>query len=673
MVAMLSKLLVSLLLIKLASSSSVDGHDFTYNGFRGVNLSLNGVAAITPDGLLRLTNTSLHQIGRAFYSVPVRFKNSSDGDPFSFSTTFVFAIVPAGDPDLSGHGIAFVISPLNNLPGAHPSQYLGLFNLTNNGNSSNHIVAVEFDTIINPEFNDINNNHVGIDINGLSSIKSSPASYFNNKNGEFNNISLKSGKPIQAWIEYSSIEKQLNITISPIDVLKPIRPLVSSIVNLSSDIFNEMYVGFSSSTGSMLTSHYILGWSFKINGQATPLNLSTLPILPQLPHQSEKKRMSEKKWMVLAIGLPLFIIFILIAISIGVYKVRKKIKFAEILEDWELEYGPQRFFYKDLFIATNGFSEKELLGVGGFGRVYRGVLPTSGIEVAVKKISHESRQGMKEFIAEIASIGRIRHKNLVRLLGYCRRKGELLLVYDFMPNGSLDKMIFDHSKSVLQWNNRFQIIKGVASGLVYLHEDWVQVVLHRDIKASNVLLDHDLNGMLGDFGLARLYDRGTDPQTTHIVGTFGYIAPELARTGKATMSTDVFAFGIFMLEVACGRRPISSRAMLVEEPILIDLVLECLKRETILEAADPKLGGDYVVEEMEMVLKLGLLCSHPLATSRPTIRQVVEILDGEDSIPELCPDSFDSSVFGVGHDEGFEDLVILFPSLDAQSFVSGGR
>ncbi|XP_058109529.1 L-type lectin-domain containing receptor kinase SIT2-like [Magnolia sinica] len=653
MVAMLSKLLAFFLLVKLtsSSSSSVDGHDFTYNGFRGVNLTRSGVAEITSDGLLRLTNTSPFQIDRAFYSVPVQFKNSSNGDLFSFSTTFVFAIIPE-DPIVSGNGMAFVISPLNNLPGTVPGRYFGLFNLTNvNGNSSNHIVAVEFDTIRSPEFNDIDNNHVGIDINGLRSTISSPASYFTNRNGELKNISLVSGKPIQAWIEYNSVENQLNVTISPIDVLKPNRPLLSTSINLSSDILNEMYVGFSSSPGSELISHYILGWSFKINGPATPLNLSTLPILPRRPHHSEKK------WMILEIGLPLFIVFVLKAISIGVYKVRRKIKFAEILEDWELEYGPQRFFYKDLFIATKGFSEKALLGVGGFGRVYRGVLPTSGIEVAVKKISHESRQGMKEFIAEIASIGRIRHRNLVRLLGYCRRKRELLLVYDFMPNGSLDKMIFDHSESVLQWNNRFQIIKGVASGLLYLHEDWVQVVLHRDIKASNVLLDHDLNGMLGDFGLARLYDHGTDPQTTHMVGTFGYIAPELARTGKAMTSTDVFAFGIFMLEVACGRRPISSRAMLAEEPILIDQVLECLKRKAILEAADPKLGGDYVVEEMELVLKVGLLCSHPLAASRPTIRQVVQILEGDDSVPELSLDSFDSNEYAVGHDEGFDMIL----------------
>jgi serine/threonine protein kinase len=143
-----------------------------------------------------------------------------------------------------------------------------------------------------------------------------------------------------------------------------------------------------------------------------------------------------------------------------------------VLEDWELDYGPHRFKFKDLYIATKGFKDKELLGSGGFGRVYRGVLSTSKLEIAVKRVSHESRQGMREFIAEIVSIGRLRHRNLVQLLGYCRRKGELLLVYDYMPNGSLDKYLYDQPKVTLNWSQRFRVIKGVALGLVYLHEEW---------------------------------------------------------------------------------------------------------------------------------------------------------------------------------------------------------
>ncbi|KAK1275392.1 L-type lectin-domain containing receptor kinase IV.2 [Acorus gramineus] len=140
---------------------------------------------------------------------------------------------------------------------------------------------------------------------------------------------------------------------------------------------------------------------------------------------------------------------------------------------------------------------------------------------------------MRESVAEIVSIRRLRHRNIVQLFGFCRRKGELLLVYDYMSNGSLDKLLFDETeRDRLGWSERFHIVRGVASGLLYLDEGWEQLVVHRDVNSSNVLLDGEMNARLGDFGIARLYDHGTDPQTTHVVGTLGYLAPELSKTGK---------------------------------------------------------------------------------------------------------------------------------------------
>ncbi|KAJ8636671.1 hypothetical protein MRB53_010938 [Persea americana] len=297
---------------------------------------------------------------------------------------------------------------------------------------------------------------------------------------------------------------------------------------------------------------------------------------------------------------------------------------------------------------------------------------------------------MREFIAEIVSLGRLRHRNLVQLLGYCRRKGELLLVYDFMPNGSLDKFLFDQPERTLSWHQRFRIIKGVASGLLYLHEEWEQVVLHRDIKASNVLLDGEFDGRLGDFGLARLYDHGTDPQTTHIVGTLGYIAPELTETGKATTKSDVFAFGAFVLEVACGKRPILLRAS-PEEIILVDWVLQCWKKGEIVEATDVRLGNEYAKEEMELVLKLGLLCLHPMASTRPSMRQVIQFLDGDCPLPTLPLSGWDATIeSGVGEDQMLKKMEPLYPrssssnttersffesssTVVAGSLLSGGR
>ncbi|XP_052174555.1 L-type lectin-domain containing receptor kinase IV.1-like [Diospyros lotus] len=667
---MLLKLLV-LLLPLLPQSATADDPRFTFNGFRSANLSLDGVATFTPGGLLALTNGTTQKTGHAFYPSPVHFKNSPAGSAISFSTTFVFGIVHQY-PTLSGHGIVFVVAPQRGLPGGLPSHYLGLFNEHNDGKETNRVVAVELDTVYNSELKDLNDNHVGIDINGLKSVEAATASYYVEKTHRFQNLSLISGKAMQVWVEYDGSEKTMEVTIAPIGVEKPSKPLLSLSRDLSPIINQTMYVGFSSSTGPVVTSHYILGWSFKINGEAEPLDLSELPKLPRMA--------SKKTSKFLTVGLPL--ISLASAITGVVFLLERRRKFAEVVEEWERDYGTHRFKFKDLYIATKGFRDNELLGSGGFGRVYRGVLPTSELEIAVKRVSHESRQGMREFVAEIFSIGRVRHRNLVPLLGYCRRKGELLLVYDYMPNGSLDKYLYDQPKFTLNWQQRFKVIKGVASGLFYLHEEWEQVVIHRDVKASNVLLDGELNGRLGDFGLARLYDHGTGPQTSHVVGTIGYIAPEHTRTGKASTSTDVYAFGAFLLEVASGRRPIEASSM-GRGTVLVDWVFSLWRKGEILRAVDANLGGEYVVEQAELVLKLGLLCSHGVRAMRPTMRQVVQYLEGDVGLPELASIDISATELTFSNLEGFSDFALSCQSsMDkgftgsssvAESLLSGGR
>lgn len=199
-----------------------------------------------------------------------------------------------------------------------------------------------------------------------------------------------------------------------------------------------------------------------------------------------------------------------------------------------------------------------------------------------------------------------------------------------------------------------------SGGALYLHEEWEQVVVHRDIKASNVLLDCELNPKLGDFGLARLYDHGSNPHTTHIVGTLGYIAPELSCTGKATTSTDVYAFGAFLLEVACGRRPTDLHDNATG---LVGFVLEWWKLGRIAQASDPKLGEEFVAEEMELVLKLGLLCSHPNAMARPSIKQAAQLLEGDASLMDsVSPDGLISSFSIQRYDESFDEFLVLNPS-----------
>ncbi|XP_062095537.1 L-type lectin-domain containing receptor kinase S.4-like [Humulus lupulus] len=637
-------------------SASSQFTDLFYPGFKEVaatnNLTLTGVAQIQTNGILKLTNDSRRLIGRAVSGSKIRLKNSTDGKAFSFSTSFAFTIVPEY-PKLGGHGFAFTIVPSIDTKGL-PSQYLGIFNASDTaGNFSNHIFAVEFDTVQDFEFGDINDNHVGIDINSLNSTYAETVSYFDdNDPSKRTNFSLN-GKAIQAWIDYDSAKNLLNVSVAPFSK-KPKNPLLSVQTNLT-PIFQEfMYVGFSASTGLLASSHYVLGWSFKVNGQARALDMASLASLPG----------PKKSHTAMAIGTAASATVVLIsAILIAVY-LFYKIKNADPIEKWELELGPHRYSYKELKKATKGFREKELLGYGGFGRVYKGTIPKSKIQVAVKRVSHESKQGLREFVAEIASIGRLRHRNLVQLLGWCRRRGDLLLVYDFMSNGSLDKYIFDKPKTILNWEQRIKIIKGVASALLYLHEGFEQVVLHRDVKASNVLLDSELNGRLGDFGLARLHDHGSNMSTTRVVGTLGYLAPELPRTGKATTSSDVYAFGALLLEVACGRKPIEPNAP-PEELVLVDWVWDYYKAGRVLEVIDRRLNDQYDVVEAVMVVKLGLMCSNDGVLARPSMRQVVRYLEGESMVPgELrAPDDvLEGKKDQIGIGEGFDDFLHSFPS-----------
>ncbi|KAB1200677.1 L-type lectin-domain containing receptor kinase I.3 [Morella rubra] len=423
---------------------SQDENQFIYHGFNQANLHLGGIAEIHPNGLLQLTNLSKQQVGSAFHRFPLNFNTTSS---LSFSTAFVFA-------------------------------------MSNNGLDGNRILAIELDSVKNPEFEDIDDNHVGVDVNGLKSNQSAPATYFSDKEGRNISLELISGNPMQLWIDYDEAEKLVNVTLAPARMSKPNRPLLSTPVDLSQIILGPMYVGFTSATGTLVSYHYILGWSFNRSGQAQSFDVSSLP---RLPLRMERK---EKPGVMTIISLIAAAVMLVTLIG-AAYIIRRK-KYEEIREDWEMEYGPHRFSYKNLYKATKGFKDEQLLGAGGFGKVYRGVISSSNLQIAVKKVSHDSKQGMKEFVAEIISLGRLRHRNLVQLLGYCRRRGELLLVYDYMPNGSLDKFLYSNGRPSLDWLTRFRIIRGVASGLLYLHEEWEQVVLHRDIKASNVLLDTEL-------------------------------------------------------------------------------------------------------------------------------------------------------------------------------------
>ena len=442
---------------------------------------------------------------------------------------------------------------------------------------------------------------------------------------------MRNGQNIRAWIEFDGAEFEINITIAPVAVPKPSRPLINyRNPVIANYVSTEMFVGFSASKTNWVEAQRLLAWSLSDTGTAAEINTTNFPVF--LP-ETDSSSLSAGEIAGIAIAS---VVFVLICFA-GGYWFWRKTKMQEEedeVEDWELEYWPHRLSYEELKLATDGFAKNELLGAGGFGKVYRGTLPNNTL-VAVKCVSHDSKQGLREFMAEISSMGRLQHKNLVQMRGWCRKGNELILVYDFMPNGSLNRWIFDNPTTVLGWEGRRRVLADVAEGLNYLHNGWEKVVIHRDIKSSNVLLDSEMRGRLGDFGLAKLYEHGAAPNTTRVVGTLGYLAPELATVTAPTAASDVYSFGVVVLEVACGRRPIETWAE-EEEQVLIDWVREKYREGKVREAADRRIAGQYEVEEMEKILKLGLACCHPDPQHRPTMKEVVAVLVGDEATAVLA-------------------------------------
>uniref|UniRef100_A0A0E0BJ00 non-specific serine/threonine protein kinase n=1 Tax=Oryza glumipatula TaxID=40148 RepID=A0A0E0BJ00_9ORYZ len=353
------------LLICFALPSLCTSEDrFLYSGFSGANLIVDGAARVRPNGLLEVTNGTVNLYGYAFHPAPLHFRTSA-GPPMARSVY----------RETSVDGMAFLIAPSKNLSGVLANQFLGLLNSNNDGNSSNHIFAVELDTFQNTELKDINDNHVGIDINSVHSMKSQPAGFYDDTN-IFRNLSLNSGEAIQIWVDYKEETTQISVTMAPLKMAKPVKPLVCATSNLSEVFVDPAYIGFSSSTGPISTQYIVLGWSFCMGCPAPVINVNKLP---KLPHSGRK--------------------------------------------------FPSRVLEIILPIAT---------------------------------------------AALILSVG-------ISITLFVRRR-------------------------------------------------------------------------------LRLYDHGSDPQTTHVVGTMGYLAPELVRMGKASPLTDVYAFGSFLLEVVCGQKPIKEDA-----------------------------------------------------------------------------------------------------------------
>ncbi|XP_015694851.2 cysteine-rich receptor-like protein kinase 6 isoform X2 [Oryza brachyantha] len=294
-----------------------------------------------------------------------------------------------------------------------------------------------------------------------------------------------------------------------------------------------------------------------------------------------------------------------------------------------------------LRVATDNFAEDKRLGEGGFGVVYKGILP-DGQEIAVKRLSQNSRQGIGELKTELVLVAKLNHKNLVRLVGVCLEKHENILVYEYLPNRSLDIVLFDAQKNKeLPWAMRYNIIEGIARGLQYLHEDSQMKIVHRDLKASNILLDSTYNPKISDFGLAKIY--GGDRShiiTKRIAGTLGYMSPEYAMRGQYSIKSDVFSFGVLVLEIVTGRRSYGSYDY-EKGTDLINAIWQHWIREKVVELIDPSLRNNSPIDQLLKCIHIGLLCVQENPADRPLMSAVNFMLSSNTvQLPSLSRPGF---------------------------------
>ncbi|CAL5076055.1 unnamed protein product [Urochloa decumbens] len=750
------------------------------------------------------TGTITHSQGRIWYAHPVPLWDEVTGEVASFTTTFSFNITPTISGQYlecnnwtsrSGDGMTFFLAPWPHFSGgvvlanATGGGDLNIFNSSNHFNATgdSRVVAIEFDTFLDDNW-DNSSNHIGIDINSIRSVATNNTLGMNNLTSPFTKA---------AMVRYNNSTNILTADLQIGDTLYH----VSATVDLQGSLPGTVAIGFSASTGDCVELHELLSWSFN----------STLETKAD---QSEPSTTKVK--LLVRVLIPVTTVVLVCAgAGLLLWKTRTRRRDTQpyqgtdsddsseqIMIEADFERGvagPRRYPYRDLAAATGEFDEENLLGRGGFGRVYQGHVPSydgQQQQVAIKKFSSESSsQSRKEFEAEVKIIGRLRHRNLVRfvvwescfllllsgngeeigwfgflhggtneggdgiygvdnflgaktwrfrfpdgdieagmvpsswnnflrpllrfvvvrsnhderlvrrslspemmsislgsdrlgsvsllhrwqneeeerrkkeekdcarsslqecwspffgrlfsacLLSVClcgllfdllhSRKG-LLLVYELVPEGSLDKHIYSDNR-VLTWPERYKIILGLGSALHYLHRDWDQRVVHGDIKPSNIMLDSSYNAKLGDFGLARLGDHGTGPQTTDLVrGTMGYIDPEFVNTHQRSTESDIYSFGIVLLEIVSGRPPVNR---LDPSFSLLKWVqsLYCQGEGDILVgllgAADARLRGDDDGEahqrQMERALVVGLWCTQRDPGERPSIAEAMHVLQSE--------------------------------------------
>ncbi|KAL6656836.1 hypothetical protein ACP70R_004616 [Stipagrostis hirtigluma subsp. patula] len=631
-----------------ATSLSFNFDHFSKND--AATIRLDGDAFFNPDAQwIELTKNGASQaldnsLGRAAYAQPVPIWDDATGELASFTTTFSFQIILRGEI-VSGDGMAFFLGHYpSSIPTLSGGGNLGLFTLganSTNARGESRAVAVEFDTFMNTDY-DTSDNHMGIDINSLVSSAHTNTSSVPGQN-------LTSGLVMTCRVSYDNstqrlaADLQIGDTPYHVNAIADLRQLLPSVVA----------IGFSGATGAATEQHRLLAWSFNSTldtpSGVPPVTSPSIPPpapswnRPLVPSPTSKPKSPSKMAGPISGGAAAVVA--VAALAAGVVYVRLRRKRSKKKLEYETPAQiPRRFGYHELAEATHNFSEERKLGEGGYSVVYRGELMRPSRSVAIKKFKPgtSAALGRIAFADEIKVISRVRQRNLVELVGWCNdgNKDRLLLVYELATEGSLHEHLHQ-GRSWLLWRTRYNIILDLGRALRYLHDDGV---LHGDIKPCNILLDSRHVAKLADFGLARFIEHGVELKTTrNVAGTPGYVDPEFVATGRRSRESDVYSFGIVLLEIVSGRRPAVVDHQTMVTPLLI-WVWGKHHGNAILEAVDATLRDESTADDqgqMERLLLVGLWCAHPDPTQRPPIAEATRAIESRDAeIPPLPPPVF---------------------------------
>lgn len=644
--------------MELGPPSNVSKHlffpDFKSHSKKYHDIKLLGSASLAEDlGIIQIpappsdpeANISF-QAGRAIYSSPIRLLDPKTGTPASFHTTFSFQIDSTVSAraglDANGHGgsgLTFILVP-DEVTVGRPGPWLGMLN--DACEDDYKAFAVEFDTYKNEKFGDPNDNHVGINLGSIISNTTIDAADAG--------VSFKNGTLVRVWINYDGNRRWIDLSLGRERDDKPSKAIYAAPLDLSSFLKEYMFVGFSASTGHFTQIHNIMSWNFSSTSQAY-LRMPTEATCERklfLLGRSHREPPSVFLIFIAVVVLCLIVLFNLYCNR----KRQEKPKFATAALVGKKHrprppHKPGQFSMSELSLATRSFSEGEILGCGERGIFFKGTLQ-NGSSVAIKRFSPHlilhAGFDKRKMLKEIRVLSRVRHPNLVPLRGWCNEKKELVLIYEYMPNGSLDKWLF--ARGVLPWPRRFKVVKDIAEALCFLHSGWEKSLLHKNVKMSNVILDVTFRAVLGDFGLIYPYmshqDRSLSTKSL-VTASDGIDHDQLLRPPESihleipNKKIDVFGFGVMVLEILSGRRSLDQN-LPEQEVDILQWAWNLQENDKLIKIVDKRLEMKYNPEQVFCLSVIGLLCTLSDPSSRPSMEEIVSYINGEKSLPLLPSD-----------------------------------